>query len=69
MKKLVRSRVTGRFLTTAGKWTDLVSEAWQCEDIIEAITTTQGLPFKDVEIYYLFQAGEPSRYDFAVRVC
>ena len=63
MRKLIRSTITGSFLTKECTWTNDVRQA---EDFRGYPPLLKQLHLKDVEFYYIFGNEPSSRYNFAV---
>jgi hypothetical protein len=66
MRKLVRSKVTRRFLTESGGWTPQVRDAAEFADFSHALGAVERFELRDVELYYLFSDKGPSGYDFCI---
>ncbi len=54
MSKLVRSLVTGLFLTSDGGWTDDPAKAWRMQSVIDAKRAVDELKLEKVELYFSF---------------
>ncbi len=66
MKKLVRNKATGAFLTGNGDWTQNLSKARVCIDYWEARTLQQQFKLRDVEVYYSEGNESLSEGDFSL---
>ena len=66
LKKLIRSKATGSFLTKDGAWTADMAEASNFAG--GAATTEARTKFQlvDCEIYYAFEDRSVSQYDFTI---
>ncbi len=54
MIKLVRSLITGMFLTSDGGWTTDPAKAWEMQSAIEAQKALRQFNLEDVELYFSF---------------
>ncbi len=66
MRKLVRSKVTAKFLTTDGSWTTDVQKARHFPELWEAVAVIHRRKLRNVEHYYCFGRAQPSKWDFTV---
>ncbi len=66
MRKLIRSRVTEKFLTTDGKWTTDVQKARHFPELWEAVALIHRSKLFNVEHYYCFGKAQRSELDFTV---
>ena len=69
MKKLIRSRATGKFLTARGEWTASLNKAADLakQGAVHEARTKFKLP-DDAEVYYAFGESKPSQYDVSVLI-
>lgn len=66
MKKLIRSRETGCFLTRSGKWTPVSSKAWGFAEVAEAQKAKRDLHLQNVELFFSSGDDRLAKYDFAL---
>jgi hypothetical protein len=67
VRKLIRSKSTGAFLTSRGTWTDSLAAAWQFSNYDEALAMAERWELEDPEIYFSFES-QPSTWDFTIQV-
>ena len=65
MRKLIRCKATQAFLTSEDTWTKDFQKAHYFADL-QAAFAINTLPSSDVEIYYSFDPGKPSPWDFTL---
>ena len=65
LRKFVRSRATGAFLSTGGAWTTEPAIATVFPSIEAAIAAAMDHRLTDAELYYQF-GQQPSQYDFTL---
>jgi hypothetical protein len=63
MKRVIRSRETGKFITQNG-WTDNINLASDFESSLEAIEFCHRRKLKEVELVFSFDQGQ--KFDLAV---
>jgi hypothetical protein len=66
LRKLIRCLPTKAFLTNSGGWTPDIANATVFSDFLAAFATRNRFDLHDVEIYYSFEEGRTSKYDFAL---
>ena len=67
MKKVLRSKTTGRFLKAPGRWTNDLASARPITDRDEAAKIRDTLSLRDVELYFASVSDKaPSRWDFTL---
>ena len=68
MRKLIRSRTTGLFLTKESTWTNDVRQAEDYRGQAWPLAIARRLQLEKAEFYYLFGNEVNSRFNFAVRL-
>jgi hypothetical protein len=66
MRKLIRSKSTGAFLTVDEGWANDLASAREFTEERQAIEAAQRLRLKGVELYYSFRSIEVAPWDFTI---
>ncbi len=66
MKRLIRNKTTGAFLTQDGKWTDDFHKAWDLPEYRQAFALRDQLGLRDVEVFYCYDDEATSETNFTV---
>jgi hypothetical protein len=67
MKKVIRERATGSFLTKSGEWTEEVTKAWPFENVAQALRARHQFNLQNVELYFFISEDQRGHaWDFAV---
>lgn len=66
MTRVIRSTATQRFLRNDGGWTRNLHKAQRFLDISEALATKRKFNLQGVELFYVFDQRDPSRWDIGI---